>query len=640
MDSNTDNVSILIVEDELITAFDIAETLKKFGFTVAGSADNGSDAIDLAGKHRPDIILMDIGLKGEYDGIAAAGIIRERFGIPVIYMTGNADLVTVRKARDTAPYGYVVKPVNRESLYSTIDSALQRFSLEKLLRQSEERYRLIFANSPIGIFFYDTSLVIRESNNRFIEILRSKTELIVGLDMNKLNDKRVLPSIKEAIAGSDGYYEGEYMVTTSGAVIWVVIKTVPVYSQNGEVMGGIGIVEDLSEKMESASERAKLEEQVIQMQKMESIGRLAGGIAHDFNNILFSILGHAELGLLSVKPEDQLYEPLLEIMRAGEKAKNLTRQLLAFGRKQILEFNIIDINSLISDFEKLMKRLIGEDIEVQLGLSEASGLIKGDRTQMEQVLLNLAVNARDALPAGGTISITTGGYTAEIEPAVPGLQPGNYVTLFFSDNGVGIDKESIDRIFEPFFTTKAKGKGTGLGLSTVYGIVKQHGGEILVSSEPGQGTLFRLYLPEAVGMVSEPEERGPAGAEEYNCNETILVVEDEEMVRKLVVSILRGRGYTVVETGDPKEALELSRSHEGRIDLLLTDIVMRSMNGRELYETIITERNDIKVLYMSGYTADIISHHGVLNEGVNYIQKPFTVEALRDRVRRAIDSDK
>lgn len=632
-------IKVLIVEDEQITALNIAGILKGFGFIIAGSVSTGEEAVESAAILAPDIILMDISLAGEIDGIEAAARIKKKTGTPVIYMTANADVITVQRARDTEPYGYVLKPIKNYDLYSTIDASIHRRRLEERVKSSEQRYRLLFHNSPIGIFYYEPDLVIRECNVRFAEILQSDIEKIIGLDMRLLKDTSIMPALSAALMGGEGFFEGPYNTTISGIQIWVAMRTVPIRDCNGAVIAGIGIVEDISARIKAEKGRVVLEEQIIQMQRLESIGRLAGGIAHDFNNMLFSILGHAELALLDTKPSDALYQSLLEIMRSGERAKNLTRQLLAFGRKQVLEFSPVDINALITEFDRMMKRLIGEDIHILLALNGDVGFISGDKTHVEQILMNLSVNARDAMPDGGTLVISTSLIDIEAED-ITGLQVGKYILLKVSDSGVGIDSEMMTHIFEPFYTTKDKDKGTGLGLSMVYGIVKQHSGDIYVESQPGHGTTFSIYLPEVpgdkCGLISNvaPKKNISMGTE------TILLVEDEDSVRKLVSGILTARGYTVIDTDDPRIALELARDNNNKIDLLLTDIVMRYLNGRELYEKIAAVRPDIKVIYMSGYTADIISHHGVLNDGINYIQKPFTVDSLTMKVRSILDSVK
>jgi two-component system cell cycle sensor histidine kinase/response regulator CckA len=386
------------------------------------------------------------------------------------------------------------------------------------------------------------------------------------------------------------------------------------------------------------TERKGLEEQLLQSQKMEAIGRLAGGIAHDFNNLLFVILGYAEAlekrgG--GTAPGDEI----AEIRKAAERAAALTRQLLAFSRRQVFERRTINVNTLLCDLDKMLRRLIGEDVSLTTLLDPNLGSVRADAGQIEQVIVNLAVNARDAMPDGGKLTIETRCVELDHEYARDHLsvRPGRYVMVAVSDTGTGMDDETKSKIFEPFFTTKEQGKGTGLGLATVYGIVKQSGGSIWFYSEPGRGTSFKVYLPEVAGLVAGsgretaalPPERG---------SETILLTEDEEAVRTLTRKMLAHCGYTILEAASPHQALEIARRHEQPIDLLLTDVVMPEMGGSDLAARLQALRPETRVLYMSGYTDDVIVRHGVLEQGCVFLQKPFTAHALSRKVREALSA--
>ena len=379
------------------------------------------------------------------------------------------------------------------------------------------------------------------------------------------------------------------------------------------------------------------EEQLRQSQKMEAIGQLAGGIAHDFNNLLTVIKGYSQLSLLDIKENVPLKENIEEIQKASERASNLTRQLLAFSRRQILDFKVVNLNSIIQDLNKMLHRILGEDIELAYGLAEEIGKVRIDPGQIEQVVMNLAVNARDAMPSGGKLIIETS--DEELDEAYAhthaDVTPGNYIRLTVSDTGSGMSPEVRGRAFEPFFSTKEKGRGTGLGLSTVYGIVKQSGGHIWVYSELGKGTTFKIYLPRVDAplevWISEGNVQGiPRGTE------TILVVEDEEKVRELTLRILKKQGYRVLEARDGNEALSLFKEREESIDLVLTDVVMPGMSGRQLVDQLKIMNQELKVLYMSGYTENAIAHEGILEEGTIYIQKPFTLEKLARKVRQVL----
>ncbi|OGP94641.1 MAG: hypothetical protein A2157_11295 [Deltaproteobacteria bacterium RBG_16_47_11] len=386
------------------------------------------------------------------------------------------------------------------------------------------------------------------------------------------------------------------------------------------------------------AERKQTEEQLRQSQKMEAIGQLAGGIAHDFNNLLTIIKGYSQLSLMELKEGDPLKPNIEEVQKAAERAAGLTRQLLAFSRRQVMEIRVLDPNTLFRDLDKMLRRIIGEDIELVTLLADDLGTVKADAGQIEQVVMNLAVNARDAMQKGGKLTIETG--NVELDSAYArnhvAVKPGSYVMLSVSDTGVGMTPEIRERVFEPFFTTKEKGKGTGLGLSTVYGIVKQSGGNIWVYSEPGKGTTFKIYLPR---VDEPPEEVGQKGVKEGlpRGSETVLVVEDEEEVRKLAVQILRRQGYTVLEASQGNEASHICEQHKGPIHLMVMDVVMPGMNGRELAKSLEPHHPEMQVLYMSGYTDNAIVHHGILEKGLSFLQKPFTLEGLLRKVREVLD---
>jgi CheY-like chemotaxis protein len=371
---------------------------------------------------------------------------------------------------------------------------------------------------------------------------------------------------------------------------------------------------------------------------MESIGRLAGGVAHDFNNMLSAILGHAELAMMQVISSEPVLDHLKAIKKASLRSADLVRQLLAFARKQTVSPKVLDLNDTVAGMYKMLKRLIGEDIEFRATLDPAAGSIKADPGQIEQVIMNLAVNARDAMPNGGKITVTTTCLTLDetTGKALPGLQPGQYVMLAIADTGTGMTDEVKAHIFEPFFTTKPPGKGTGLGLATCFGIVQQSSGHIEVESKLGQGTTFKLYLPQVPDAV-EPARAGNLVAPAPGGTETVLLVEDEAIVRELAVATLREVGYSVIEAGNGEEALRLARQHNGEIGLVLTDVVMPVMGGKELAETLRAAHPDTKVLFTSGYSEEVIGDQGVLRPGIAFLQKPYLAATLARRVREVLD---
>jgi len=416
-----------------------------------------------------------------------------------------------------------------------------------------------------------------------------------------------------------------------GTEVHVSVSISPIREQDGRITGASLICRDVSE-------RKRLERQVIQSQKMEAIGQLAGGVAHDFNNLLTIINGYSDLLLSRLRPDDPMRELLSEIYRAGERAGTLTRQLLAFSRQQVLEPKVLDLNAVVSDTEKMLRRLIGEDIILTYVPNGTAGRVRVDPGQVEQILMNLAVNARDAMPQGGRLTIETRRVTLDEHYARtrPDVRPGEYTMLAISDTGCGMDDAIKAHIFEPFFTTKGPGKGTGLGLATVYGIVKQSGGSVDVYSELGHGTTFKIYFPQVQEAVSPGKSFHGVPVMPHG-SETVLLVEDEDAVRSLARHVLRSCGYTVLEAGDGRTAVELVEDHKGTIDLLLSDVVMPYLGGRQLAERLAALRPGLKVLFLSGYTDDAVVRHGVLEADYAFLQKPFTPTSLAQKVRAVLD---
>ncbi|HEU4764470.1 MAG TPA: ATP-binding protein, partial [Candidatus Eisenbacteria bacterium] len=416
-----------------------------------------------------------------------------------------------------------------------------------------------------------------------------------------------------------------------GSMIDIAVYSAPLRVPGGRPLGVLAVIAD-------RTERNRLEDRLRQSQKMEAVGKLAGGIAHDFNNLLTAITGYTDLLYLRL-PGDIGKRELNEIRKASDRAASLTRQLLAFSRQQVLQPKIIDVNEVVGNLSGMLGRLIGEDVEFVASLDREVGRVKADPFQLEQVLMNLAVTARDAMPRGGKLTIETANVILDesYTRGHPDVKPGPYVMIAVSDTGVGMDSETRARIFEPFFTTKALGKGTGLGLSTVYGIVKQSQGHMWVYSEPGQGATFKVYLPiDEAG--DEPPLVTPQARVVPRGWETILAVEDEESLLNLVAEILKDAGYNVIPANGPKEALRVLVEHREAIHMLLTDVVMPGMSGRILADQVLRERPGMRVLYMSGYTDNAIVHHGVLDAGTAFLQKPFTPDALIKKVREVLDA--
>jgi len=471
----------------------------------------------------------------------------------------------------------------------------------------------------------------------------SRDELIgMGNDRytDQENRKKLFQAFNSVYRTGEPVKEFDWeVIRKDGRKVYGEVSVSLIRSSTGQPIGFRGIARDITERKRAEKEMAALQEQLTQSQKMEAIGRLAGGVAHDFNNLLTVIKGYSQLSLLDLKENNPLWENIQEIQKAAQRAADLTRQLLAFSRRQILDLKVLDLNSLLKDTDKMLRRIIGEDIELVILSSENLGRVKIDPSQIEQVIFNLAVNARDAMPSGGRFTIETANVELDEEYARAhiGVVPGHYVRLSVSDTGVGMSPEVKEKVFEPFFTTKDKGKGTGLGLSTVYGIVNQSKGNIWVYSEPGHGTTFKIHLPRVEGALDALHEQDETDSFPRG-SETVLLVEDEPSVRDLANRLLRKQGYRVLEAPNGGEALRIVRENNGeKIHLLLTDVVLPQMGGKELADNLKIFRPDIKVLYTSGYTDYAIVHHGVLESGTHFLQKPFSLKTLSRKVREALD---
>ncbi len=516
----------------------------------------------------------------------------------------------------------------------------EREFTEEALRESEERYRILFDNNPLPMWVIDIeTLEFLAVNDAAINHYGYSYEEFLAMTIADIRPPEDAPDLIKNLSDSTGKIYGANLwkhLKKDGTVIDVEITS------HDLMFGGkrsrLFLINDVSEQKWAQEALRQSEEQLRQSQKLESVGRLAGGIAHDFNNMLTAINGYSDLILRRLPADDPLRRNVEEIKKAGVRSAELTHQLLAFSRRQIMQPKVLDLNKVISETIIMLRRLIGEDIQLIASLSPDIGLIEADPGQLSQVILNLVVNSRDAMPRGGSIVIETESVCIDEHYANHhiSVKPGDYVMLAVSDTGIGMDEETKQQIFEPFFTTKEIGKGTGLGLSTVYGIIKQSGGNIWVYSEAGKGTTFKIYLPGITETKKIPE-KVPGKTSFQKGSETILLVEDEEIVRKLSREVLELCGYKVIEAENGVAALELCENYEGRIDLLMTDVVMPQMGGRELAETLSQIYPQMHVLFTSGYTDDAVVRHGIIDIGTNFIQKPFTFDSLAKKVRELID---
>ncbi len=512
----------------------------------------------------------------------------------------------------------------------------RRERAERALREANEHLAAVIQSSPLAIYTLDPTSTVQTWNRAAEALYGWQAEEVIG---------RPLPTIAQDLEDHrrlrDRVLRGEALrgveVTRrrkDGTLVNISLSVAPLHDAAGRVTGMLSLAADITEMRQ-------LEVQYRQAQKMEAVGRLAGGIAHDFNNLLTAIIGTTALVLEDLGLESRARLDIQEIEKAAKRAAGLTRQLLIFSRQQVLEPCALDLNALVANLEKMLHRLIGEDIELRTKPAAALGAVRADPGQLEQAIVNLVVNARDAMPKGGRLTIETAdvelgrSYVAAHVPT----QPGPYVLLAISDTGVGMDGATKARLFEPFFTTKEPGRGTGLGLATVYGIVKQSGGYVWAYSELGHGTTFKIYLPRVAETAESPEST-PSPPTPVGGSETVLVVEDQEEVRKLTKRVLEARGYTVLAARNGAEALEIVGRHPTQIHLMITDVVMPGMNGRELARLACARRSDLKVLYVSGYTGEAVLQHRLLEPGVAFLQKPFTPDVLARKTREVLDDGK
>lgn len=816
---------ILIVEDERIIAEDLRECLELMGYEVMGIATSGQQAIDLVGAEQPDLMLMDINLRGDIDGVEVARQLSGSVDVPVIFLSAFADKQIVERAKQVGPFGYLVKPYKESELRTTIEVTLykhqvelqnksmqlrQQHQLRELKAREREVRKLSYAVefSPAAIAISDPQGWIEYVNAAFCELTGHAAAAVQGTALAELlgggQAAELEADIRRGIDQS-GVWRGQLRVLKpDGEPLWIAQSIASIRSAADQIDHWVSVGEDISEKIRKerrqtvchqmreqvwkmqrpddiaevvailqrglqtleinysgcgvnvveeddeaveikfhhltpagmASDRGgdadakrliaeiwrsghplyrrdlqcedrfgereriessfgpvrsvidvpfshgtiavnshraeafspedieslkllgeilsegyrrsqdlealeRTERQLLQAQKMEAIGQLAGGVAHDFNNMVSVVTGYCGLMMQDLDEEHPHYPFVVEIDKAGNKTAKLVRQLLAFSRRQTTEPEVLDLNAVVEDMDKMLRRLIGEDKELVAELGSELHRVMADPGHIEQVIMNLVINARDAIEGSGRIEVKTANITVKslADPDYPGVDPGEYVMLRVSDSGCGMDRDTQERIFEPFFTTKDEGAGTGLGLATVYGIVKQSGGCILVDSEPGAGTTFRILLPRTRGEWEAVQEGGRVDLAALAGSETILVAEDDVVVLNLVQNILRLNGYTTIGAERGDEALRLCEEQGVAADLLLTDVVMPGIAGPELAKKAKARLPGIKVVYMSGHTTNIFVNHGLVANDATLLNKPFTLEELLTIVRQTLDEE-
>jgi PAS domain S-box-containing protein len=588
-----------------------------------------------------DLVLSDFRL-GVAPGLDALEVRRQlRPDVPFIFVSGALGEERAVETLRNGASDYVLKD-RQARLGPAVKRALREVAERRHRHRAEAERDRFYALSLDLFCTLDAEGRVLDPNPSWQRVLGWTPDELAAvpvLDRVHADDREATEVMLARLSTGEAVASVESrMQARDGSWRWLLWSAQPVPE--------VGIVyaaaRDISVRKASEEALRRSEEQLLQSQKMEAIGQLAGGVSHDFNNLLTAIVGYAELMTMRLKPGDPLLRDVAEIRKAADRASALTRQLLAFSRKQLLTPRVVDLNAVVRQMENLLHRVIGEDIRLVSHLAPDLHAVRVDPGQIEQVILNLAVNARDALPEGGLLTIETQNVDLRerLVLADEALAPGRYVLLAVSDNGVGMDAETLKRVFEPFFTTKEQGKGTGLGLSTVYGIVRQSGGQIMVYSEPGHGACFRIYLPRephppGSAAASLPVPPEPARAERGS--ETVLIVEDEHTVRELTRQVLRLHGYRTLEAASGPEALAVAAAHDGEIDLLVTDVVMPGMNGPDLAGKLQAVRPDTAVLFLSGYTSHAIVRGGMLRQGSDFLQKPFTPTDLASTVRAVLD---
>ena len=634
-------IRILLAEDNPDDAALIQRELRRSGVDVTLRRVDSAVAFRAAlDEVDPDVVLTDHSMP-QFTAHDALKIARDaRPATPVIVVTGSLDEETAADYIKEGAADYVLK-THLTRLPAALVGALERRralvateAAHKALRSSEAKFARAFNANPSGMAITTLDGRVVDVNDAFLRMLGYTRDDALGRSTVELGLWRTPEERTRVIQEAQAF----------GRVQTVEIESRTKEGANRTLLYSAELIEldgapHVLLLTTDITERRQLEEQLRQAGKMEAVGQVAGGVAHDFNNILTAILGYADLLAADLPAADRRLEDVDEIRKAAHRATALTRQLLAFSRKQVLEPRVLDLNALVDNMDKMLRPILRENVDLRAAPAADLLAVRADPNQIEQVILNLAINARDAMPEGGKLTIETANVDLDKHYAArhATVVPGRYVMLAVSDTGMGMDEATQARIFEPFFTTKEPGRGTGLGLATVYGIVKQSGGSIWVYSEVGKGTTFKIYLP-AIDAPAEDLSRVAAPAQDLAGTETVLVVEDDEQLLHLAHRALAARGYTVLAADRGATALETSRRHPGPIHVLLTDVTIPDMDGRALAATLRAERREMRLLFMSGYADQAIVHHGVLDAVVAYLSKPFTTETIARRVREVLDT--
>lgn len=620
---------LLIVEDERIVAMSLRKQLQNLGYEVLGVVSSGEDAILCAAEMQPDLVLMDIYLEGAMDGVEAAGVLRSRYRLPVVYLTAYSNKDILERAKITEPFGYVLKPYEERELHVVLETALYRHRMENRLRERERWFAAtltsigdgVVATDPTGRVTFMNPVAESLAGWAEAEAVGRPFEEVLPL-MQRVSRQPLQTGLQKALKERTSTEGGNdaVLVARDRTEKYVAVCASPILDEGDIYLGGVLVLRDTT-----------LELHYHQAHRMEAVGRLAGGIAHDFNNLLTVITGYCTILHTALAENPSAQAMVQSIAQAGSRAADLTRRLLAYSGRQILAPRDLDLDELLKNAEPLLHRTAGNHITIELCPGAASCRVRVDPRQLELALESLAIHARDTMPRGGRLHVATS--AVEITAGeLPEVRPGSYALITVSDNGPGMSPVELERVFDPFHVGGSQGVGSGLGLSPVYGILKQSGGHVRVDSKPGQGSTFRLYLPRATeDALKSPSKVGSGTIS--GSTASVLLVEDESSVRALMRFVLQQAGYQVLEAADGIEALDVNAGHRGVIDLLITDVVMPNMGGPQLAETLEQAYPDMRILFISGYNEDAELQARIHAGKSDFLQKPFSISVFTEKVR-------